>query len=1157
MYKKFTALKCGNTTCHTFKFLLIMKLTTIILLVTFLQVNAASYAQEVSIKGKDMSIQHVFNQLTKQTGYNFICDADLIKEMKLITISENKMQLKEVLAKCFENKQVDIIFNNSNTVVIKEKSAVKNQIVENVIIAVTGSVVDNTGQTLPGVSVVEKGTTNGSTTNAKGEYTIKVTGPNSILVFSFLGFDSQEIKIGAKTTIDVRLIPKIDALNEVVVVGYGTQKKVTLTGAVSAISGEQLTTTRNESVTNMLTGKLPGVRVVQKSAEPGVFNSSFDIRGLGSPLIIIDGVPRGGYERLDPNDIESISVLKDATAAVYGVQSANGVVLITTKKGKAGTSELRYEVTTGVQRSSGMPAVAGAVDWMTLRNEQAFRVLDGPLVPTYSATDIADYASGKKRSTDWYPSVLLRNAPETQHSLTATGGSDKATYYLSLGYFNQGGFWKSGDFNYKKYNFRSNVTAKIAKGLNATLQVSGISDVKNMPYGVSGQNFEVFKSLWRIAPILPMFINDDPTLPAYAVDTFNPIAITTSDMSGYIKNARTIFQGNFSVDYDIPFVKGLKAKGLFSYDADISDNKQYIKTYTVFNQLSATNIVPVVNNSPASVTRSYANYPNRMLQFSLDYNHTFGNHTVGALALYEERTQTGDNFSAYRQLAISTLDQLGTGNALNQVANQNVGSLINYATKSVVEKLHYDFRSKYLIDFTGRFDGSSRFSGKKQWGFFPSVAAAWRVSEESFIKNTPALSFIDNLKFRVSYGTLGDASGLAFQFLTGYNFPASGRVGGSGNDGHAYGNGNGTVSPGYVFDGNFITGVGYRSLANTDITWYQSKTLNIGIDADLWKGLLGFQVDWFRRDRSGLLATRLLSLPGSLGASLPQENLNSDRTEGVELVLTHANRLGKFGYNISGNVSYTRNQARYSDRAPSGSQYDNWLNNPVNRYSQILRSNDFAGRYQSFDQIFNSRIDNGNGNRAVLPGDYYYQDWNGDGYANADDNHPIYPSSGDVPLVNFGMNIGVNYKGFDLDALFQGVAARKILYGDILSLPFVFANSNTLQAFTDRWHPVDPAADPYNPNTKYVEGYYPYTGGAFAKYQNAAYLRLKTLTLGYTLPPSLLRKVGVKKARVYVNGYDLFTITGIKIVDPEHPADDNSYIYPLNKTYNIGMSISF
>ncbi|HEY8915102.1 MAG TPA: TonB-dependent receptor [Chitinophaga sp.] len=1025
-------------------------------------------------------------------------------------------------------------------------------------IAVRGRVTDDTGGPLIGAAVKVKNGNTGTVTNTEGRFNLNAPG-NATLIISYVGYEAKEVQASTQE-LNISLARNNSSLGEVVVVGYGQQRQATLTGSIATIKGDEIKTTRNENVLNMLTGKLPGVRVVQNSAEPGSFSNSFDIRGLGAPLIIIDGVPRGNLNRLDPNDIESISVLKDAAAAVYGVQAANGVILVTTKKGKAGTTQLNYTVTVGMQKPSGLPKVLDATDWMTLFNERALHNVNGG-TPVYNQNDFDAYANGSKTSTDWYGAVVRNTAPQTEHSLTASGGSEKMTYFVSLGYLSQQGFWKSGDLNYKKYNVRSNLTAKISSTLTAELQLSGISDTRNQPYEDS---WSIFKALWRHPPTYSLYADNNPDYINYLDDNgTSALALTNAAIDGYKKSVSNTFQGTFTLNYAVPFLEGLNAKALYSYDYATSDNKNFARSFNVYQAVKvgdSTVFNPKPLQTPSNVNRYYSAAPNTMLQFSLNYSHTFAKvHNVDVLAVYEERTQKSDNFSASRYLVLGTLDQLGTGTTANQIGTQDLGGLTNYATKSYVGKLHYDYNAKYLLDLSGRYDGSSRFAPTGQWGFFPAVSAGYRISEESFIKDNPKLTFIDNIKFRASYGVMGDASGLRFQYLTGYDYPSSGNLQ--------------TLPGGSVFDGNYTNALGFRVLPNPDITWFKSKTLNFGLDADFWKGLFGFQLDWFKRDRNGLLANRLLSLPGSLGAALPQENLNSDQSSGVELLLTHRNRIGQINYNISGNISYSRTKWKHYERAVAGNSYDNWRNNVNDRYNDVWWGYTGAGRFESFNDIYNYNVDNGGGNRATLPGDYKYEDWNNDGYIDDLDRHPIAStyngntdrgtSTPNPPLINFGVSIGVSYRGFDLSALIQGAAMKWIAYPEALATPLNF-NGNALEQYMDRWHTADPAADPYDPNTQYVPGYFAMTGTGFDgnssfAVKNAAYARLKSVELGYTyvFSKNVTRKAGLRQARLYVNGYNIFTATGIRYVDPEHPSDLYGYVYPLNKTYNVGLSVDF
>jgi len=1024
-------------------------------------------------------------------------------------------------------------------------------------ITVKGKITDKNGDPLIGAIVKIKGSSGGASTDANGQFTISAP-PNSLLTISYIGFAQKDVQVSNANFNNLNVIlteERLD-LDEVVVVGYGTQKKATLTGAVSSISSEELNTTKTSNVQNMMTGKLPGVRVVQKTSEPGDFSNEFDIRGFGSPLVVVDGVPRGTLTRIDPNEIESISVLKDASAAVYGVRAANGVVLITTKKGQSGKPRITYSNYIGFQKAIGLPKPIGAIDRYTLFNERSMHSVDGPTL-TYDDDDFAPFLNGTRTSTDWYGEVMNSTAPQSQHNLSLSGASKDQSidYYMNAGYASQEGYWKSGSLKYDRYNFRTNVNAKITERISASIKLNGIVEDKMNPIVPS---WEIFRMLWRAQPNEPYYANDNPDY-LYKPTFLHPGAYTQKELSGYAKDKNSWIQSQLSLDYKVPFIEGLLARGMFSYDTRFNDNLNYRKEFDVYDYNAASgDYVPSSNNGPDQVRRSYGNTPSTLLQLSLNYDKTFrGVHNVKGLLLYERTKNSGDNFYASRVLGIP-LPYLFAGISRDQVANSDINGIFTNATAALVGRVNYDYKGKYLAEFSFRNDASSRFPEIKREGFFPGVSLGWRISEEGFIKNSPALSFINNLKLRASYGQVGDDSAVAYQFISGYDYP--------------YINGSNSGLPGgHVFDGDFINSIGFRVTPNPNITWYTSDTKNIGLDAEFWGGKFGLTFDAFRRSRSGLLATRLVTVPGIFGNPLPQENLNSDETNGMELALTHRNTLGNFGYTVSGNVALTRTKIIFQERNRDGNSYSNWRNNSTNRYNDIWFGYGYVGQYQDFNQIANYDVFTG---RATLPGDYIYEDWNGDGVFDEMDIHPIATSINanstaaagadarrNIPLMTFGMNLGLDYKGFDLNLLFQGGALSYVSYGEQLRQPLAF-DGNALDFFLDRWHPVDPKADPYNPATEWVSGYNAYTGTvinelAERSIQNGAYIRLKSAELGYSLPKSILSKAGVQSLRVFANAYNLFTITGVKGLDPEHPAEVYGYLYPLSQTFNFGASLTF
>lgn len=1120
------------------KFFLIMKLTWAFILILNLQMSASVWSQTtaMSLKLKNSTLQELFSKIEKSSEYRFFYNNDDVDINQRISVDAEDKTIGTILEKALKGLPYSFRESENKLIVIERTGEVTNPSGVNVQQGkkVTGKVTDSSGVSLPGVSVVVKGTTTGIITDADGTYSLNNISENTILRFSFVGMKMQEIKVGNQKSINIVLDQETIGLEEVVAVGYGTQKKVTLTGAVSAVNATELVTTKNENVLNMITGKVPGVRVVQKSSEPGEFNNTFDIRGLGSPLIIIDGVPRDNISRLDPNEIESMSVLKDASAAIYGVRAANGVVLITTKKGKSGKPELTYSYNLGMQQPIGLPESGDAINEMTMMNEKTMTNLTSPYLQ-YSDADFELYRSGKKQSSNWKDAAMRNTAPMYQHNLSASGSSNSLNYYFNFGYLNQDGYWKSNDLNYKRYNVRANVDAQISKRLKTEMKLSGIMDNKDQPYASTES---VFKSLWRQSALSPVYANNNPQYPGEAYDAANTAVITNSDLSGYRKYENKWFQGSMALIYDVPYITGLVARGMYSYDYNTSVNKAYMKEYSLYSYDAIKDTyTPHTAQSPSTINREFYEKTSTLMQLSLNYKRSFNEkHNVTGLLLYEEGTSSGDNFMAMRELSLP-IDQLFAGNQLNQIGNMNLNGLYKFANKALVGKFNYDYASRYIAEFSFRYDGSSKFKSGAQWGFFPAASVGWRISEESFVKNTSSLSFINNLKLRASYGKMGDDGAAAYQFLTGYDYPNSG----------------------YIFNDNFINGLGFRGMPNYNLTWYTAKTANIGLDATLWKGLLGFQIDVFQRDRSGLLGNRLMTLPGTVGAGMPQENLNSDRSRGYELMLTHRSKIGEVNYNLSAIFSYTGTQTRYFERAALGNSYANWRNNNINRNNNIWWGVDSKGFYNSYNEISTDQVNQGGGNLSSLPGDYKYDDWNGDGVIDGNDQHPI--GLNNVPLINYSFTAAADYKGFDINLLFQGSAMSYVEYPEQLSQPFVWQNGNILTMFSDRWHPVDPKADRYDPSSVWVAGDRPAMGRPIgqgtAAVQNASYLRLKSAEIGYTLPKPLLSKLGVGATRIYINGYNLFTVTSIKYIDPEHPSDSYGYLYPISRSFNVGISVTF
>jgi TonB-linked SusC/RagA family outer membrane protein len=1008
---------------------------------------------------------------------------------------------------------------------------------------ISGIITDQDRIPLIGVSVILNGTSNGIVTDADGKYAISATG-NVKLKVAYLGYQSKLIDVSSsETEVNVVLEEDVTQLEDVVVVGYSTQKRANIAGSVAVIGNEKLVTTKNQNVQNMLTGKLPGVRVIQKTAEPGNLDNVFDIRGFGTPLIIVDGssISMAEFQRMDPNDIESISILKDASAAIYGVRSSNGVVLIQTKKGSTGKSHIEYSMYYGIQNPSELLKPVSAYDRAVLANEKFRR--DNPTATElrYSDEALAKFKSGESKSYDWYDAVIRSAAPQQQHNVSMNGGTDKLNYYLNFGYLNQESIYKSGDMNYSRYNLRSNINVQVLKDLTVGVRLSGSLDNRDRP---QQDAWGVFSALWRTPTTLNIYANDNPAYNQQIDGQPNSLALTNSDLTGYKIDKRKIINTSFDAAYAVPYVKGLTAKALFSYNNTMEDNSNFLKQYQLYNYSGSGTYDPVTYGKINELTRTAGNSLRKTWNVSLNYKNTFNEtHTVNTALIYEENYEKGEGFKAFREL-IMPLPYLDLGSSIQQATG---GAPAEYANKGLIGLLNYDYKSRYLFEGSFRYDGSSRFLPDRQWDLFYSTLVAWRISEEAFIKDN--LSFVNNLKLRASYGRMGDDGANLYEFLGGYNYGTEG--GKESNYPKLYDLGNG-----------FVPSLSSRSTPNFNIGWLEIYTTNIGLDTDLWKGLFGLSFDIFQRTREGLYATRAVSLPETFGSTMPQENLNSDRTKGLEIELRHRNTAGDLRYELSGNFSITRALRLTNVHTPYGNSYDEWKNTKSDRYANIWFLYGDGGRLQSFEEraTYPYSID-----QYALPGDYIRQDWNNDGTIDDNDKYPAAIKGDDNgnsrPYANFAFNANFAYKGFDLDFMFQGSALGYVVYGEQLSQPLTW-DGNALPYFLDRWHPEDPKANPRDPATVWHEGEFLYGARGIDSesmfgVQNGAYLRLKTVTLGYTLPKSILKKTLIENVRFYVNGYNIYTFTGVIGLDPERPNDQSGSVYPINRTVNFGVQVKF
>ena len=1104
-----------------------MRLTMLALLLTVFQSFAVSmYAQstKLNLNMKNVAIKQVLNSIEEQTNFFFLYNGKLIDVDQKITVAVNNQDIRDALNQVLAGTAINyeivdrqILLSNQETKTGQSKQ-----------IKIEGKVLDTNNVPLPGVAVVVKGTTNGMVTDFDGNFSFASVPSDATLVFSFVGMRMQEIAVAGRTTLKVVMQEEAIGLEEVVAVGYGIGKKLTLTGAVSSINSEQIKAVSTENISTNLAGKIPGLRITQRTGEPGAYSTALDIRGYGTPLVVIDGQERdvSDFVRLNPADVDQISVIKDASAAVYGVKAANGVILVTTKKGAVGKPSINYSGSYILSTPINMPETCSAYDYASLLTQS--QVIGGA-TPTFSSEDLQKYKDGTLPSTDWYSVLAHKYTTRQTNNINVSGGTDRIKYFTSIGSIDENGIWKSDAMDYKRYNLRSSVTGKITDNLEAEVSIEGMLDQRNQPNFAAQGGFE---QMWmHELPTTPVYANNNPDYLEAGPLGSNAFA-RLSSRCGYVKTENKSIQVISTLNYKVPFIAGLSAKFMYGYYSNDIWNKTWRQKVPLYSYDAASGTYNnwISENDPSRLTGESTYFKRTTTLLQLNYDKVFNDkHSIKASLVYEDRHNENDNLRASKEFSIN-LDQFFAGLNNPTVTSSNI---TENANKSFIGKLNYDYLSKYILEFGFNYGGSSKFPKGERWGFFPYTSVGWRISEEEFFKNNfPAIT---NLKLRGSWGLMGDDAASSFQFLTGYTYP-------SGN---------------YVSNGKVVSGLGFKGIPNPNITWYTTNNKNIGIDATIRDGLINLQLDLFRRDRSGLLATRALTIPGTVGANLPQENLNKDMREGFEFVIGHSEKRGDFKYDVSFNITYTRGQNTYLERTPDANSYLNWRNNMTDRWTNIYYGYNYIGQFQSQEELNNSPVQDSQGNRTLLPGDLKYEDVNKDGLITSLDQVPI--ARGEIPDMNLGLNLLIRYKQFDLNMFFMGAA--NYMHSRVWyfrgPLPW---NRNSLSIFTDNWH----HENIYDVNSPWIPGRFPAarTQGTPPSnswdsdfwLEDAQYIRLKNLELGYNFDKSLVSRLSIQNLRVYVSGFNLLTLCKMKDVDPEILADTS---YPIMRDVTFGVNVSF
>ncbi|ANH83757.1 SusC/RagA family TonB-linked outer membrane protein [Niabella ginsenosidivorans] len=1023
-------------------------------------------------------------------------------------------------------------------------------------VPITGKVVDLSGNPMAGASVSIKGTPIGTLTGTDGSFTLNTPKDSGTLVVSYAGYKTQEVKFSGQSTLTISMEPEEHSENEVVVIGYGTKKRQDITSAISTVTSKDIDKVHGGStVSTALAGKIPGVSFRQADGRPGS-SANVQIRNFGTALYVIDGVQQdvGSFNNLAPGDIESISVLKDASASIYGLRAANGVVVVTTKKGKLGEKPtISFNGFYGIQSWTRFPEVlTSSYDYMRYKAEAEVNATGSTSI---TQEELDKYKAGTEygyKSFDWRDFIIKNNSPLTSASLSAEGGSERITYYIAATHLYQNSPL-GREYKFSRSNIQSNISAKIANGLKAGMTINGRDEMTQNP-GVPyvDDYFVARKALMRNTPLERPYANDNPQYINDIKHNETNWAFLNYKNSGLFKRDWRVLQANLTLDYQPAFVKGLTLSGLYSYYIadEVLNNQEYTyDTYTYDPQQDTYTRTGGSTNPWRE--REQVKQINITTNIKLNYSRSFGLHTIDA-TLVNERIQ--NNYTRNWLHALPPFNSLSliyiaqTDDYQDAVKNQ---PRIGY-----IGRLAYGYADKYNIELSGRRDASYLFPPDHRVGYFPSVSGAWRITNEKFIQNLLGeKTVLSELKLRASYGVMGDDGGNdnpivePFAYLTGYRYNAIGSVQG----------------------GVYIPGLVDKGIPVTNISWTKSKILDIGIDYNFLKGKFTGAVDYFDRRRTGILDSRRdVVVPAELGYNLPQENLNSDQQRGVDGSIFYNGKIGRdFTLTVGANGMYSRAKMLDIYKPNVQNALDAYRNLGIDRYKSITWGYEAIGQFQSQDEINNYPVDiDGRGNKTMLPGDIIYKDFNGDGKIDGNDLRPIgYGNGGGVqPIVNYGLSINLSYKQLDFTADFSGAAGYTWIQSNESLIPF-FEEGNLNTIFLDRWH----HQDPLDPNSPWVPGKYPAlrfnpNGGDNPNYRyistfythNIKYLRARTIELGYSLPAPWVKKIKATRARVYVNAYNLFSIDNMKQFGLDPEIDDNTGLQiPQSRVFNIGVNLTF
>jgi len=1106
-----------------------MRITVFLLLLSLLQVSASVYSQQTNLvlKLENTSVEQVLQKIEEQSKFYFLYRSDLLKEIAPVSIQVSNAKLEDILNKILVSNGFS--YEIEDRVVVIKKVTEKSTPVPVGQKGVSGTVKDNNGDPVPGVSVVVKGTTLGTITDNDGVFHLNIPDNAKTLAFSFVGMVTLEVAISGKTTYAIVLQDENVGVDEVVVVGYGTQKKVNLTGAVSAVKIDEKITSRTLSnVSSGLNGLIPGLAVNQNSGMAGKNDVSMVIRGLGtvnnaSPLVVVDGMPDVDINRLNMNDIESISVLKDATSsAVYGSRAANGVILITTKSGKGmDKTRINYSSTFALEHpTKAYEFMADYPRALTLHQKQAavgtarsnFTFKDGT-IDQWMALGMIDPL--RYPNTDWWD-VLMRDGQVQNHNISASGGNEKSNFFISVGMMDEKGLQINND--YSRYNARFNYDYKVRDNMNVGAKFAGdwskytyaLADGFTDDDATNTAGFDLQYAISGMTPYDPvsgkyggvMAYNEDP-------QAYNPYTVYTNNL-----NRQNRQEASTSMYWDWTPIKGLTAR----IDYALNYYNQFRYSAAIPNQSFNFQTNSFGSRVYVGTNAGIANYTNTgyktQLNGRINYNTTIAkNHDIGALFVYGEeywyaRSQTSSRTDRLHP-SLHEIDAALSGTTQGAGGNSSTEGLQSY-----IGRLNYAAYDKYLLEINFRYDGSSKFLPGRQFGFFPSAAVGWRFTEENFLRSSVE-GWLSSGKLRASYGGLGNNSGVG-RYEQQETLEAN----------H------------YMTANNIALGLVNSKMVNPELSWETTNVLNIGLDLGFMKNRLTAELDYYDRLTTGMNRPSEMSILLTGAYDAPRKNIGDLRNRGIEGNFTWKDKIRDFNYSFNLNGSYNSTVLeKWNDFLGRGYTF---LNMPYH----FLYTYEDMGIAQTWADVYNATP------QGASPGDILRKDLNGDGRIDGNDKKAYPNVQRDRPTTNFAFNAAVAWKGFDMNVLFQGAAGRKDYWINIFN-NVNFANSRYASTWS-HWE------QPWSVENR--QGEWPRLGGSSNREEttfwldNLSYIRLKNVQLGYTLPKNLLIRIGIETVRIYGSAENLTTFTKYRGLDPEKRAHASD-AYPLNKSFSLGINI--